>query len=65
MNRAFSDTLVHSSNVDDQCSSQEEDDPINLSEVELKNSLKNIPPFNAAEEKINGNWPSRIIINKE
>ncbi|XP_022183150.1 uncharacterized protein LOC111042754 [Myzus persicae] len=39
MNRAFSDTLVHSSNVDDQCSSQEEDDPINLNDDDVQSEI--------------------------
>lgn len=42
MNRAFSNLVIHSSNIDDINSSEYEDEPIVLSKDELNNRLKNI-----------------------
>lgn len=42
MKKAFSDSVVHSSNLDEQLSSEEEADPLVLSKTNLKHSLMNI-----------------------
>lgn len=55
MNRAFSDTVVHSSNVEEQYSSEEDDDPIHLSGNEIKKCLNDVPSYDIVEQKMNGN----------
>lgn len=47
MKKAFSDVVVHSSNVDNHYSSEDEEDPLQLSKNDVKKYLKNIPPFNS------------------
>lgn len=42
MKKAFSDSVVHSSNLDEQLSSEEEADPLILSKTNLKHSLMNV-----------------------
>jgi len=42
MDRAYSDTVIHSSNLDEQNSSEEEIGPLQLSGTSLKESLNNI-----------------------
>lgn len=49
MNRACSETIVHSSNLDERNSSEEEMNPIKLSGYELKKSLNNICAFKENE----------------
>jgi len=46
MEKAFSDKVVQSSNIDEYNSSEIEDDNFQLDTDELKKSLKNIPSFN-------------------
>jgi len=42
MKKAFSDSVIHSSNLDGQFSSEEEEDPLILSKTNLKHSLMNV-----------------------
>lgn len=46
MEKAFSDRVVESSNIDGYISSEVEDDCLKLDANELTKSLKNIPSFN-------------------
>jgi len=55
MNRAFTNTVIHSSNVDEKYSSEEGDDIVDLSGNELKKCLKDIPSYDIVEKKNNGN----------
>lgn len=48
MKKAFSNTVVLSSAVEDKGSSEYESDPKNLSGDELKNNLKDIPSLSQA-----------------
>ena len=49
MNRACSDTIIISSNLEEQNSSEEEIGPLQLTGPELKESLNNIGSFNENE----------------
>ncbi|XP_029341198.1 uncharacterized protein LOC107883630 [Acyrthosiphon pisum] len=53
MNRAFSNTVIHSSNAEEKYSSEEGDDIVDLSGNELKKCLKDIPSYDIAEKKNN------------
>jgi len=46
MEKAFSDKVVQSSNIEDYNSSEEEEDSLKLDAAELKRHLKNVPSFN-------------------
>ena len=49
MQRSFSDAVVHSSNIDDCNSSEEEEDPLELTKKELQKSLNEIPSFSGGK----------------
>jgi len=64
MRKAFSDSVVHSSNLDEQLSSEEEADPILLSNTDLKNSLMNVNANlkNTDHEKTSGNFSKLCVL---
>lgn len=51
MEKAFSDKVVQSSNIEDYNSSEEEEDSLKLDAAELKKHLKNVPSFNKKHKK--------------
>lgn len=50
MNKACSEMIVHSSNIEEEGSSEEEVGPLKLSGNQLKKSLKNISSFKAGKK---------------
>jgi len=51
MEKAFSEKVVQSSNIEDYNSSEEEEDSLKLDAAELKKHLKNVPSFNKKHKK--------------
>jgi len=62
MQKALSDTVIQSSTIEEENSSEGESDPVNLSGDELGMSLKDIPSFSTTEiHKVKGNYFNLIM----